>query len=392
MSARKELILKSVLEKILFKELLCKLSKLYLSTLLAWLIIISLIQIYLDRPIHIFWAISLSLSIHFLNQRLSTFFSDKTSILHHIETQLINNKVLKASDQGVLLVLGNQLEPRMGLANSHSLWKNRKSKTSTNLDSAKKKTISREMLSLMYARLEKHIEHIQRYTPEFPKELLITCLVCIYFFAPQLLQNLDTSMTMNPSMIRRQVTAGQKQKPNSKKEQSLPIQNNQYIQDIPKKQKKWPKSLSSKLNHSLSRTGESSSDSIQTDSESNRDSSRKKDNGNDAKNDNPTQMSKAIIAQLGGRVSAYTNSSINRDSDQRLIELRSLLRQSHKGSKKVKSKSSKDNIKTSLQVEQIPLSQSRRQELKNTAYLLGVQAQVQAKDFPTALRTLIQSR
>ena len=103
-------------------------------------------------------------------------------------------------------------------------------------------------------------------------------------------------------------------------------------------------------------------------------------------------MSKAIIAQLGGRVSAYTNSSINRDSDQRLIELRSILRPGHKGSKKVKSKSSKDNIKTSLQVGQIPLSQSRRQELKNTAYLLGVQAQVQAKDFPTALRTLIQSR
>ncbi|MAD61711.1 MAG: hypothetical protein CMH49_09430 [Myxococcales bacterium] len=386
-----ELKLKSVLKKLLRREKLSKNIQQYLSSFLIWLLITSLLQSYICQHIHLLWALGGLGAIHFLNQFfvLPRFFPKK-SLLDSIEKHLLRDKILNETQRGILNVLGDDLQvPRPPtLAKKIS---NSQQSSSTQY----RRIYQPEMLKLMYQRLERHSEIIHRYTPELPKELMVASLVCLYFFGPQLLQNIDTSLPFDSTRHSHTRDSSYHLKHNANSKPKRPS-DDQLAPLAQIKKQQWPKKLSVKLNQKLERSAQprpKSQQDHQSLSKTYLKAPKTDDDHSKASESEGKYKSKVFIGQIGGRVSAQAEASYSDYGDQpRLIELSPVEQANQQAQKTLlsstKTSRSKQNQKES---ETRSLSQSRRQELRNQAYLLGVHSQVQANDFPPALRTLIKS-
>ena len=235
---------------------------------------------------------------------------------------------------------------------------------------------------------------IRRHKPEFPKELIIAILVCIYFFSPQLFRNIDTSFPFDHTRFSQSRDVSKqldRRAKNVSKSQSADQKN---PLDQSKKQI-WPKKLSVKLNQKQEKQFQSDSKAHQTDQSIQKKPMRFQNTEADHPNHSDLAQkykSKFLIGQVGGKVSAASRSSYSDYRDQhRLIELNPkgiTAQKDQKNSSNALNRSDKGRRLNKPR----SLSQSRRQELRNKAYLLGVHTHIQANDFPPALRALIKSK
>ena len=383
--------LKSVLKKLLRREKLNRNIQQYLGSFLIWLLMTSLLQNYIWYNIHILWALGGLGAVHLLNRLfILPLFFPKKSLIDSIEEHLLRDKILSEAERGILNVLGDDLQ-----TTRHSILA-RKISNFRQSSSAQYRSIYKPaLLKLMYQRLERHTEIIHRYKPELPKELMVASLVCLYFFGPNLLQNIDTSLPFDNTKQLHSRDNSYQLKQNTNNEQDR--QSNDQLATLAQiKKQQWPKKLSVKLNQKLEKQVQPRPKSSQDNQSLTKKSSKVQKI--EADHSNPTDpkgkyKSKVFIGQIGGRVSAQAEVSDADYRDQhRLIELHPLNKakqQAHKTSlSSAKLNRAKQNTKES---KTRSLSQSRRQELRNQAYLLGVHSQVQTNDFPPALRTLIKS-
>ena len=386
-----KLRLKSVLKTLLLKEKFYQSIHLFSVSFLVWLVSTYICQAYFFANLSVLWVLCSALAILSLTRYLQSKILPKRDLVTTIETQLIKSKVLTENDRGILSVLVDDLG------------------RDSNLLPSTQKVYNSSIVALMYTRIAHHSEIIKRQQPKFPQEILVCVLAVAFFLGPNVVAQIDFTLDFNWPIV---THSKPKEGVNLKKINTIQKPENT---NLPKAKLNRNKSLNQPLQHTTEirlQQEEYTSLNQKNDSQSN----HKQTQGSLNPSIKTRQMSQdkvlkstVMMGQVGGRTSGQ---SITFDQDvrerQRLVEVFKVsadLKQMTPKQKSVPKENKDVNIKEqstarrnkvhgqseySTTLKRSPtLSNSRRQALRNEAYLLGSTNQEKRQDFPPALRMLI---